>query len=190
MSGQARREVEIDGSTIRTPRLLLRPWEERDAAPALAVYGERDVARWLAPAMDAVGNAESMAATIRDWQAGRGLTPDRATGRWAIEDLDSGTLVGGGQILGLPPGYDDLQLGYQFAPAVWGRGYGSEAGHALAHYAFANGEDEIFAVVRPRNAVGIATALRIGMEWVGETDKYYDLHLRVYRLRKADLDRP
>ncbi len=28
------------------------------------------------------------------------------------------------------------------------------------------------------------------MAWVGETEKYYDLRLQVYRLRKADLDAP
>ena len=26
------------------------------------------------------------------------------------------------------------------------------------------------------------------MEWVGETDKYYDLRLQVFRLRKGDFD--
>jgi hypothetical protein len=28
------------------------------------------------------------------------------------------------------------------------------------------------------------------MEWVGETDKYYDLRLQLYRVRSADLDKP
>jgi hypothetical protein len=28
------------------------------------------------------------------------------------------------------------------------------------------------------------------MEWVGETEKYYDLRLQVFRLRKGDLDVP
>lgn len=28
------------------------------------------------------------------------------------------------------------------------------------------------------------------MDWVGETDKYYNLTLEVYRLSKADLDLP
>ena len=60
----------------------------------------------------------------------------------------------------------------------------------MAHYAFDGGAEELFSVVRPRNVRGIATARRIGMEWVGETDKYYDLRLQVYRLRKADLDLP
>jgi hypothetical protein len=30
-------------------------------------------------------------------------------------------------------------------------------------------------------------ARRIGMEWTGDSDKYYDLHLQVYRLRPDDL---
>jgi hypothetical protein len=31
---------------------------------------------------------------------------------------------------------------------------------------------------------------RLGMEWVGETDKYHSLRLQVYRLRPADLAPP
>jgi RimJ/RimL family protein N-acetyltransferase len=46
--------------------------------------------------------------------------------------------------------------------------------------------DELFAVARPHNKRAIAAATRLGMEWVGETDKYYDLNLQVYRLRAAD----
>ena len=45
-------------------------------------------------------------------------------------------------------------------------------------------------MVRPHNTRGAATAQRAGMEWVGETEKYYDLRLQVYRLRKGDLDIP
>ncbi len=43
-------------------------------------------------------------------------------------------------------------------------------------------------MVRPNNRRGAATARRAGMEWVGETSKYYALRLDVYRLRSADLD--
>jgi len=55
---------------------------------------------------------------------------------------------------------------------------------------FESGVEELFAVVRPRNERGAKTAASIGMEWVGETDKYYDLRLQVYRLRKGELDVP
>ena len=84
----------------------------------------------------------------------------------------------------------DLAIGWQLNPAVWGQGYAAEAGHAAAHHAFETGVDELFAVVRPRNTRGARTATSIGMEWVGETEKYYDLRLQVYRLRKGDLDVP
>jgi len=33
----------------------------------------------------------------------------------------------------------------------------------------------------------VATVRRIGMEWVGETEKYHDLRLQQFRLRSADL---
>ena len=57
-------------------------------------------------------------------------------------------------------------------------------------HAFASGVEELFAVVRTQNGRGAATAQRVGMEWVGETEKYYDLRLQVYRLRKGELDVP
>jgi RimJ/RimL family protein N-acetyltransferase len=99
--------------------------------------------------------------------------------------------VGGVALLLLPPGGEDLEIGVQLAPDVWGRGLASEAGHRVAHHALAHdGVEEVFAVVRPTNKRAAAMARRIGMEWVGETDKYYDLRLHVYRLRSADLDQP
>ena len=89
------------------------------------------------------------------------------------------------------PPVKHAEIGWQVAPALWGHGYGAEAGHAVAHQAFTNvGVSEVFAVVRPGNHRGVATARRVGMEWVGETDKYYNLTLEIYRLSKADLDLP
>ena len=111
----------------------------------------------------------------------------RPLGRWAIETRDSGLVVGAVALLPLPPGCTDLEIGWQITPAAWGHGYGAEAGHAVAHQAFANGVSEVFAVVRPGNTRGVATARRVGMEWVGETDKYYAddyyLHDEPFKLR-------
>lgn len=180
--------ITINGTTIETARLRLRPWRVDDAARALDIYGEADVARWLAPAMHRIEDAEKMRTVVERWVGETAEKTGRPTGRWAIEDLSGGELIGSGQILGLPPEGEDLELGYQFAPRAWGQGRGSEAGHALAHYAFQHDEEEVFAVVRPGNHRGVRTAREIGMEWVGETTKYYDLRLQVFRLRKGDLD--
>jgi RimJ/RimL family protein N-acetyltransferase len=181
-------EVTIVGSTIRTPRLLLRPWRQDDAAAALDIYGSPEVSRWLAPAMNQITDLEAMRELINKWIDTPPGPEGRPSGRWVIEETESGRVAGSGQILPLPPEDDDLEVGYQLAPWAWGRGLAAEAGHALAHYAFTNGEDELFAVVRPQNERGARAARRIGMEWVGETEKYYNLRLQVFRLRKGDLD--
>lgn len=177
----------IDGSTIRTPRLVLRPWSPSDAPEALTVFGDESVTRWLSPAMDRVSSVDEMAATITGWIEG---APDAPSGRWAVTSSADGQLLGGVAVLPLPPVHEDLAIGWQLNPAVWGLGYAAEAGHAVAHHAFEAGVDELFAVVRPRNTRGARTATSIGMEWVGETEKYYDLRLQVYRLRKGELDVP
>jgi len=177
--------VVIDGQRIRTPRLLLRPWAAEDADAALTVFGDEQVARWLAPAVDRIPDVETMRDTLARWAGERVASP---SGRWAVEATASGEVVGAVALLPLPPDELDLEIGWQLAPGAWGNGFAAEAGHAVAHYAFASGADELFAVVRPRNARGAATARRIGMEWVGETEKYYALTLQVYRLRKGGLD--
>jgi RimJ/RimL family protein N-acetyltransferase len=170
---------------IRSERLVLRPWSLDDAEAALAVYGAGDVARWLSPAMDRVPDAHAMRALLEEWGAEDLSAPQ---GRWAVERADTGELVGGVAVLPLPPEGEDLEVAWQLAPGSWGNGYAAEAGHAVAHHAFASGVEELFAVVRTQNGRGAATAQRVGMEWVGETEKYYHLRLQVFRLRKGELD--
>jgi RimJ/RimL family protein N-acetyltransferase len=177
--------ITVKGQQITTRRLLLRPWATEDAEAALAVYGADEVSRWLAPALERVPDAAGMRTVVEEWGQ-ESATLQSPQGRWAIELRESGEVVGGVSLLPLPPERADLEIGWQLAPGTWG--LAAEAGHAVAHQAFERGAEEVFAVVRPRNERGAATARRVGMEWVGETDKYYGLRLQVYRLRKADLD--
>ncbi|OBH30434.1 GCN5 family acetyltransferase [Mycobacterium sp. E342] len=184
--------VEWDADTrhIGTARLLLRPWKLDDELAASAVYGAPEVARWLCPALSPIGDGIEMRRVLETWIVESDPT-GLPLGRWAISDKCSGLVIGGVALLPLPPGGTDLEIGWQLLPTAWGYGYGAEAGHAVAHQAFENlGVSEVFAVVRPGNRRGVATARRVGMEWVGETDKYYNLTLQVYRLTKADLDLP
>lgn len=174
-------------AVIHTFRLRLRPWSVDDAEAALQVYGDQDVARWLSPAMDRVPDVRAMRELLDGWSNQQRTAPE---GRWAIELAATGEVIGGAAVLPLPPHGEDLEIGWQLARHAWGQGLAAEAGHAVAHHAFTSGVEELFAVVRRQNGRGAATAERVGMEWVGETDKYYDLHLQVFRLRKGDLDVP
>ena len=175
-----------DADVIITDRLILRPWRPADAADALAIYGNPDVANQLSPALGPVADASTMRLVLDQWIAEGERTASPA-GRWALQYRSDGRLVGGVILLPLPPGDEDLEFAWHLHPDFWGQGYAKEAGRAIAHRAIARGEEEIFAVVRPGNTRAVSVARQMGMEWVGETGKYYGITLQVYRLRYADL---
>jgi RimJ/RimL family protein N-acetyltransferase/predicted GNAT family acetyltransferase len=174
--------------TLRTERLALRMWHAEDAGPALAAYGDAEVARWLAPAMEQVPDEAAMRRLLEQWASedARLLTP---AGRWAIELRADNRVIGGATLLPLPPD-DEYEVGWQLSPLEWGHGYGTEAGLALVRWAFNQGLEQVIALVRPANARAAAMIRRMGMEWVGETEKYHDLRLQAYRLRPGDLTGP
>jgi RimJ/RimL family protein N-acetyltransferase len=169
-----------------TERLVLRPWSVDDARSAMEVYSAAQVARWLVPVMDRVADESGMRLVLQQWVAEDSrMTPP--AGRWAIERADDGSLVGGATLLPLPPD-DEFEVGWQLRPDAWGHGYATEAGKALARWAFDQEIEQVIALVRPANDRAASTVRRIGMQWVGETDKYHSLRLQVFRLRPADLD--
>lgn len=174
--------------TLLTGRLALRMWHEGDAGQALAAYGDAEVARWLAPAMGQIADEAAMGQLLRQWAAEDAglLTP---AGRWAIELRTDGRVIGGATLLPLPPD-DEYEVGWQLSPREWGHGYGTEAGLALVRWAFSQGLEQVIALVRPANARATAMVRRMGMEWVGETEKYHQLLLQQYRLRPGDLTGP
>ncbi|MGH3855058.1 MAG: GNAT family N-acetyltransferase [Pseudonocardiaceae bacterium] len=177
---------------LRTDRLLVRDWSVADAEAALKIYGHDSVIRWLYE-LEHIPDAAAMQVVLRGWAGEqRAMTP--GTGRWALVVLDGGTLVGGTlvgaiSLLPMPVPEADVEIGCQLAPEYWGRGYIIEAAWALARWAFQHALVELFALVAPDNVRAAATARRIGMEWVGETDKYHQTRLTVFRLRPDDLAR-
>jgi RimJ/RimL family protein N-acetyltransferase len=168
-----------------TERLVLRGWSAGDAEAALAAYGDAEVARWLAPAMDRVQDLAAMRLVLQQWVAEdtRMLSP---AGRWAIESRQDGTVIGGATLLPLAPD-EEYEVGWQLNPRAWGYGYAAEAGIALARWAFEQDIEQVIALVRPANTRALAMVRRIGMEWVGETEKYHGMRLQTFRLRPAEL---
>jgi RimJ/RimL family protein N-acetyltransferase len=168
-----------------TERLVLRPWSVDDAEAALGAFGDAEVARWLTPAMDQVRDLAAMRVVLQQWVAEdeRMITP---AGRWAIELAEGGRVIGGATLLPLPPD-EEFEIGWQLHRREWGHGYATETGLALARWAFGQGIEQVIALVRPANARAEAMIRRMGMEWVGETEKYHSLRLQEFRLRPGDL---
>jgi RimJ/RimL family protein N-acetyltransferase len=172
--------------SLTTDRLRVRHWRVDDAEAALATYGVADVTGWLTPSTDRIGDPRAMRSVLQAWEEVQpNLLPP--LGRWAIERLTDGAVVGGLAIRLLPPDQKDLEISFQLRPEEWGKGYATEAAGALIRWAFAQDAEELFAVALPHNTRAIATIERLGMEWVGETTKYYDRTLQVYRIRPSDV---
>jgi len=173
-------------SSLTTDRLVIRDWSVDDAEAAQRIYGSTEVTHWLTPAMDRINDVAAMRSVLHAWQEAQpNLLPPR--GRWAVERRDNGQVVGGLGIRLLPPYEEDLELSWQLHPDAWGQGYATEASRALIRWAFTQDADELFAVSRPNNVRAVATAKRLGMQWVGETTKYYNLRLQVFRVRHGDI---
>jgi len=197
---------------LRTERLIIREWREDDLEAAFAVYGRAEVARWLTPAIETVRDLGDMQKLLQRWIT-EAKEYEAGLGHWAITLAQTGDVIGGVSLHPLPVDELDVEIGWQVAPEHWNSGYGSEAGRANANTssmsmvkarritsrpaseagrevirrAFTMDIDEVFALARPANERAEAAARRLGMTWVGETNKYYDLRLNVYRIRAVDL---
>jgi RimJ/RimL family protein N-acetyltransferase len=94
-------------------------------------------------------------------------------GACAVRELAQRRLVG---IVGLaaPPVQPEVlppvTAGWRFAPAVWGRGYATEATTALLDQAFTMmGLERVGCMTHAENRRSIAVAERLGMTVIGET---------------------
>lgn len=173
---------------LTTERLLLRDWDEQDAAEAFAVYGTRIVSEWLVPSLPQVADVAQMREVLRSW----GAEQQQATmiaplGRWAIVHQARNEVIGGAELRPLPPHEEDLELAWQLRPQDWGHGFATESVDALMRWGFQHDAAELFAVIHPANERAIASANRLGMQWVGTTAKYYGRLLEAYRIRPDDL---
>jgi len=173
---------------LLTDRLLVRPWEVTDIAAVYALFSEGQV-----PELHSLGSpiddGEAVRALLDRWIAD-GTSDDPGRGRWAVVSHERATVIGAVSLLPLPTADLDLRVDCCIAPVARGHGYATEACQAIADYAFAGGADEIFAVLRAENRQGAATAHRVGMDWVGRTEKYSGAQLEVYRLRRGDRGLP
>ena len=68
-----------------TKRLRLRPWAVDDADAALAIFGQRQIARWLAPAMPRVADRNQMRLLLAGHQF--------RDGQLVLEDVRGRTLT-------------------------------------------------------------------------------------------------
>jgi [ribosomal protein S5]-alanine N-acetyltransferase len=145
--------------SIKTERLLLRPFMLADANDVQRLAGDRDIASTTAsiPLPYDDGIAEKwIAAHQRRFEQGIWLD-------LAIALAPEGALVGA---IGLrfESEHDRAELGYWIGKPYWGRGYATEAARALVRYGFDTlGLHRIYARHLTRNPASGKVLQKIGM---------------------------
>jgi [ribosomal protein S5]-alanine N-acetyltransferase len=140
-----------------TTRLRFRAWRDDDLSLARAVFGDARVTALVGGPFDDAQIAARLASE---------LACQRAHGfaYWPVFVGDD--FVG---CCGLKPRdltAHILELGFYFTPASWGRGYATEAGHAVIAFAWsALTAHSLFAGHHPENAGSRATLAKLGFAY-------------------------
>ena len=147
----------IEIPTLRTERLVLRPFREEDLDAWAAIVGDPETAQWIGGVRTREDAWRSIAMYLGHWEL-------RGYGQWAVERRLDGRLVGRAG-LWYPEGWPELEVGWTLDRSVWGEGFATEAGRASMDWGFAElGLTRIASVIAPGNARSRAVAVRLGMD--------------------------
>lgn len=146
--------------TLRTERLLLRPWRESDRDPFAALNADPDVTEFL-PRPITREQSDAMVDRIEAHFAEHGF------GLFAVELPGEIPFAG---FVGLSvPRFEAhftpcVEIGWRLARATWGRGIATEAAREVMRFAFLEaGLEELVSFTVPSNLRSRAVMERIGM---------------------------
>jgi RimJ/RimL family protein N-acetyltransferase len=174
---------------LRTPRLVLRNWEEADLGAYFDLYSRWEVARWLGShPRRALTDLDQARAGLARWRAMQ-ATVRVPYGLWAIvpQPGDHRQPPGPVGTVLLLPLHDDagptseVEVGWHLHPGYQGRGYATEAAAALLDAAAGAGLTAVLALTDPDNLASQAVAGRLGMADEGLTARWYGITARQYR---------
>jgi RimJ/RimL family protein N-acetyltransferase len=147
-------------AALRTPRLVLREWRDRDYEPFAALSADPAVMEYLLPFPDRAAS-DAWIAAMRRHQGAYGFA------QWAVEIPGHASLIGAIGLLQVRFEAEfapAVEIGWRLARAYWGRGYAIEGARAALDYGFGRlGLDEIVAFTVPANRRSWRLMERLGM---------------------------
>jgi RimJ/RimL family protein N-acetyltransferase len=156
--------VEDDGLRINCPvlateRLLLRPPHEEDVPDLVELANNRRIAEMLGRMPHPYGEPQA-----RSFIANSRLP--RAGCVYAIMVSDSGAFIG---CAGLDATREGLELGYWIGEPYWGRGFATEAAHAVVDIGFrATAIEALHASCRVVNGASRRVIHKCGFQYAGQ----------------------
>jgi RimJ/RimL family protein N-acetyltransferase len=150
---------------LETDRLVLRMFGNEDLDAYYAICSDVEVMEFIGQgkAMTRLDTWRQIAVMLGHWQL-------RGYGSWAIEEKESGKLVGRVGFIN-PEGWPGLEIGWALARSSWGSGYATEAARAALQYGFQTfGFSRVISLIHPENTRSIRVSERLGGAEDGETE--------------------
>ena len=153
--------LRLDCPVLVTERLVLRKPHEDDVPELALLANNRRIADMLSRMPHPYGEAEA-----RAFVAMAGEEGGRLGAVYAVTLAETGAFVG---CAGLSPAERGLSLGYWIGQPYWGRGYATEAAHALVDLAFrATAIQRLHASCRVVNPASRRVIHKCGLQYAGQ----------------------
>jgi RimJ/RimL family protein N-acetyltransferase len=165
---------------LTTDRLVLRQRHDDDVPAILRMDVDPEVMRFLGDGgpPDPIEHEKLVRARIHT-DFGEGL------GYWSAFPRDRPDDFLGYLQLTAMPGYADIEIGYRFHRAAWGRGLATEAASACLDHAFRTcALPAVVAVIHPDNIRSQRLIRKLGFGEAGRR-RAYGADLLLYRLERA-----
>ena len=165
--------------TIRTSRLLLRPWTPDDAEAWFEILQEDGILRYFPnPAPPPRKKADSyIAHHLEHWEK-------HGYGHWAVVTQDDKRVVGWSGLEYLPE-LGETEVAYLLSKSVWGRGYASEAARAALGFGFESaGLASIIGLVHQDNVASISVLEKCGLHFADRI-RLWGIEMCRYRIQRA-----
>jgi ribosomal-protein-alanine N-acetyltransferase len=147
-------------ASLRTPRLLLRPWRPEDLPAFADLNADPEVMRFF-PALRSRAESDALAMSAMAAMEARGW------GSWAVERPGLAPFIG---FIGLSepdfpaPFAPCVEIGWRLAKAHWGLGLAPEGARAVLEHAFgALGLAEVVSFTSTLNAPSMRVMEKVGM---------------------------
>ena len=166
--------------SVETPRLVLRPPQDADAAPLMDIHQNPDVMKYVLignPAAGIIAAWRSVALMVGHWHL-------RGYGQWTVVEKIDGQVVGR---VGLwnPEGWPGLELGWVIRRERWGLGLATEAASAALQWTWDNvATDHVISLIQADNSRSIRVAEKLG-ERFERTEVVNGSPLQVYGVHRT-----
>lgn len=154
-------------TSLKSERLLLRPWRQEDQAVFAQMNADQSVMKFF-PACLSREESDALAERLQ------GHIDDHDWGMWALQSLETSRFMGfvGLAVVPYSLPFDcvnkpPVEIGWRLASEYWNRGYASEAAQAALNFAFEQLElKEVISFTSLDNKASQSVMSKIGMTQV------------------------